>query len=62
MIKKGDLINILPEWQDKGDDKYIWVAAEDQIEGRNSLRITPINTGLPFPPVQLVRINTIKGA
>lgn len=38
MIKKGDIVKIKPEWQDKGDDKCTFVAIEDQIE--DSPRIT----------------------
>jgi len=33
MIKKGDRIRIKPEWQDPGDDKFIWVALEDEDGG-----------------------------
>jgi hypothetical protein len=32
MIKKGDIVRIKPEWQDKGDDKYTFIATEDQTE------------------------------
>jgi hypothetical protein len=59
MIKKGDIIHIRPEWRDANDDKYIWIATEDQIEGRDSIGIMPLNTGLRFPPVQLVRVTMI---
>lgn len=52
MIKKGDIVKIRPEWQDPGDDKFTWVAIEDEDGGR--VRITPVDTGLRFPPNQVV--------
>ena len=51
-IRQGDTIRIKPEWQDPGDDKFVWVALEDEDGGRE--RIAPTNTGLVFPPNQIV--------
>jgi len=31
-IRKGDILRIKPEWQDRGDDQYTWIAAEDQAK------------------------------
>lgn len=39
MIKKGDIVRIKPEWQDKGDDKYIFIATEDQSQDNSSITI-----------------------
>jgi hypothetical protein len=58
MIKKGDRIRIKPEWQDPGDDKFIWVALEDEDGGR--VRIAPINTGLTILPNQIVDANMVE--
>jgi hypothetical protein len=57
-IRKGDTIRIKPEWQDPGDDNFIWVALEDEDGGR--VRITPTNTGLPIPPNQVVDTNMLE--
>jgi hypothetical protein len=35
-IRKGDRIGIKPEWQDPGDDKFLWVGLEDEDGGRVS--------------------------
>lgn len=40
-IRKGDRVFIKPEWQDAGDDQFIWIALEDEDGGR--VRISPIN-------------------
>ena len=57
-IKIGDQIRIKPEWQDPGDDKFIWRALEDEDGGR--VLIMPTNTGLTFPPNQVVDTNMVE--
>ncbi len=57
MIKKNDIIRIRPEFQDEGDDSLIWIALEDEDGGR--VRIAPVNTGLKFPPNQIVKTEMI---
>jgi hypothetical protein len=52
MIKAKDIVRIKPEFQDKGDNSFVWVALEDEDGGR--VRISPINTGLSLPPNQVV--------
>lgn len=49
IIRKGASILIKPEWQNPGDDKYHWIATENENNGR--VKIVPTNTGLPFSPV-----------
>ena len=57
-IRKGDVIRIKPAWQDPGDDKFTWVPIEDEDGGR--VRIAPTNTGLTFPPNQIVDTNMVE--
>lgn len=52
MIKKGDIVKIKPEWQDPGDEKFTWLAIEDEDGGR--VRIAPVDIELPIPPNQVV--------
>lgn len=60
MIKKNDIIRIRPEFRDEGDDSLIWIALEDEDGGR--VRIAPVNTGLKFPPNQIVNTEMIDKA
>ena len=60
MIRQGDIVEILPEYQDKGDAEYTWKALNDEEKGR--VDISPINTGLDFPPVSTVKSSWIKVA
>lgn len=58
MIKKGDEVRILPQWQDKGDDKLTWIAVDDEEKGR--VTIMPVNLNLPIKPQSVVRVNQIE--
>lgn len=58
MIKKGDRVKIKPEWQDKGDDLFLWIAIEDEDGGR--VRISPIGTGLQLTPNQVVQTSMLE--
>ena len=49
MIKKGDIINILPEFQDDGDDQYTWVALNDEELGR--FDASPVDIEMNIIPI-----------
>lgn len=57
MIKKGDRVDILPEWQDPGDDNFIWVAMDDEVNG--TVTISPINSKLTIKPCSRVFSNQL---
>lgn len=57
MISKGDKIQIKPEFQDKGDDKFSWVAVDDAENGR--VMISPIDTGLAIAPTYVVLVDML---
>jgi hypothetical protein len=56
-FKKGDTVQIKPEWQDQGDEQFKWVAVDDESQGR--VTITPLNTGLSIPPLQTVSVDML---
>ena len=58
MIKKGDVVEILPKWQDKGDDKFVWTAVDDEEKGRVS--ISPKIWADKLNPVHVVQVEWIK--
>lgn len=58
MFKRGDEVEILPEYQDKGDDQYHWVCVSDEEKGR--IDISPLDTKLKIPPVYAVQTNQIR--
>jgi len=52
MLKRGDRISILPEYRNKGEECYIWAVVGDEEKGR--VDISPLNTRLPFIPIETV--------
>jgi hypothetical protein len=60
MIKAKDIVRIKPEYQDEGDDLLSWIALEDEDGGR--VRIAPLNTGMKFPPNQIVNTEMLETA
>jgi hypothetical protein len=57
-IRAGQRVHIRREWQDAGDDKFIWVAIEDEDGGR--VRISAVNTGLMIPSNQVVETRMLE--
>lgn len=58
MIIKGDKVSIKPEWQDKGDDAFDWIAVDSEENGR--VMITPLGTGLAIAPTQVVKVEWLE--
>lgn len=58
MFKHGDPVEILSEYQDKGDDQYRWVCVTDEEKGR--VDISPLDTNLRIPPVYAVNTDWIR--
>lgn len=58
MLKKGDRISILPEYRNKGEERFIWVVSGDEEKGR--VDISPLNTGLSFIPIETVPTYMVK--
>lgn len=50
-FKKGDVVHFLPEYKD-GEEEFDYILIEDPDGGR--VKVMPINSGLEFPPIQVV--------
>jgi hypothetical protein len=57
MYKKGSIVMIRPEFQDEGDALLRWVVLDDEEKDR--LDISPLNLGLPIPPIHTVRTDQV---
>jgi hypothetical protein len=57
MIRRGDRISILPEWQDQGDDQIEYIAIDDEEKGRVSIQA---QLGLPINPIHMVATYMIR--
>jgi len=54
MIHKRDIVYIKPEFMDEGDEKFTWIAIDDEEKGR--VTISPLNLGLSIIPRQVVDV------
>ncbi len=62
MIKRGDIVTLRDKWRDPGDH-FIYVAVEDSHDRRGvmpRLKIQATDTGLAFPPIEVVRPEHIE--
>jgi hypothetical protein len=55
---KGDIVRILPEFQDAGDDEFTWVVVTDEEKGR--VDISAIDSPLTIKPVHIVQKDWIQ--
>ena len=55
---KGDIVEILKQYQDSGDDELIWVAIDDEEKGR--VTVMPINSTLSIKPTYVMNSDWLK--
>lgn len=55
---KDNIVEILPEFQDEGDDQFTWVVMGDEEKGR--VDIQPVDINLKIRPVYTVRTDQIQ--
>ena len=58
MFKRGDIVEILEEFQDQGDSTFIWIVLHDEEKGR--VDITPIDINLKIKPIYTLKTDQIK--
>ncbi len=58
MFKKNDLVEILPEFQDPGDNEFQWVVLEDEEKGR--VDISPVDIPMDIKPRYTVLTSQIR--
>jgi len=55
-IKKGDRVVFKPEWQDAGDENIVFLAIEDEEDGRV---LVEAQVDLPIKPTQLIETRMV---
>jgi hypothetical protein len=58
MYKRGDIVEILLEFQDSGDSAFTWIVLNDEEKGR--VDITPIDITLSIKPIYTMNTTQIK--
>lgn len=57
MIKAGTNLRIRKEWQDSGDDKIVFVALDDEQNGRIKIEA---QVDLHIKPTQVVKVDMVE--
>lgn len=55
---KGDLVEVLQEYQDAGDDECEWVCVDDEEKGR--VTIANVNNAMRITPTHVVNVEWIR--
>lgn len=58
MFRRGDIVEILAEFQDSGDSTFTWVVLHDEEKGH--VDITPIDIKLEIKPTYTLKTDQIK--
>lgn len=58
MIRQGDIVEILAEFRDAGDEEFTWVALNHKEKGR--VDIQPVDHPFDIKPVSTVRADQIR--
>lgn len=58
MIKRGDAVNILPEYRNPGENKFVWVAVNDEQDGK--VNICPLTAKNPTELIEEVDVWMIE--
>lgn len=58
MLKKGDEVRILPEFQDVGDSDFIWIVMADEEKGR--VDVCPVNVAMKIKPTYTLRSHQVE--
>lgn len=59
MIRKGDIITFKPEWREPGDEKFTFVARNDEEKGRFDYSALE-QSGWALWPMQVVRADMVE--
>jgi hypothetical protein len=57
-FRKGNIVKILPQFQDAGDDEFTWVVLADEEKGR--VDISALNSLLKIRPIHTVQAHWIE--
>lgn len=60
MITKGTYLKIKPEWQDAGDEKFTWLAVENEDGGR--VLVSRLGTGMSITPTSVMTTDMVEAA
>lgn len=57
-LRKGDVVEILPEFQDDGDSDFRWVVLADEEKGR--VDIQPVDHPMQIKPTYTLQVDQVR--
>lgn len=57
-IQRGEYVEVLPEFQDPGDDEFVRVVIEGEEKGR--VTVATLGTGLRIAPTSVMQVEWVK--
>ncbi len=61
LIRRAEIVRILPQWLNPGEENWRWIALEDQDPQTRRVKIAPLNTGMAIVPTEIVGGNMVEG-
>lgn len=58
MFTKGDIVRILPQYQDAGDDEFTWIVVGDEEKGR--IDVSPVAISMKIKPVYTLNVCQVE--
>lgn len=58
LLKRGGKVEIHEEFQDEGDDEFVWIIMDDEQKGR--VDIQPVDIPMNIKPLYTVQVGWIK--
>lgn len=58
MFERGDLVEILEQYRDPGDEQFTWIVVGEEEKGR--VDITPVEVPMEIKPVYTVQATWIR--
>jgi hypothetical protein len=58
-IRRGDIVTIKPEWRDAGDERFTWVARNDEQQGRVDISAIELADKTIWP-MQTVAVDMVE--
>jgi hypothetical protein len=58
MLSKGDTVQILPQYQDPGDEEFTWIVVGDEEKGR--VDVSPVSMPMKIKPVYTLEVVQVE--
>lgn len=61
LIRRAEIVRVLPQWLNPGEENWRWIAMEDQDPQTRRVKIAPLDSKLAIVPTEIVDGHMIEG-